>query len=76
MLREMTHAWPTDSTVATEDAIRPGDEIDVWCRSLRRWSSGFVALREDADGWRVRRRSDLSELPLAFSAMEIRRARR
>jgi hypothetical protein len=52
--------------------ITPGDEIEIWCRSLGSWSTGFDALDLDAEGWRVRRRSDGSQLPVRFSSREVR----
>jgi hypothetical protein len=52
--------------------ITPGDEVEIWCRSLGTWSSGFEAVDLDADGWRVLRRSDGSLLPVRFAGDEVR----
>jgi hypothetical protein len=52
--------------------ITPGDEVEIWCRSLGIWSSGFDAVDLDAEGWRVLRRSDGSPLPVRFAADEVR----
>ena len=56
------------------DAVRPGQDVEVWCRSLGRWSRGFVALDLDARGWQVQRRSDRSTLPVRFGDAELRPA--
>jgi len=55
-------------------AIAPGDEVEIWCRSLGTWSSGFEAVDLDTDGWRVLRRSDGSQLPVRFSTRGVRPA--
>jgi len=55
-------------------AIAPGDEVEIWCRSLGSWSSGFEAVDLDADGWHVLRRSDGSQLPVRFSTRGVRPA--
>jgi len=55
-------------------AIAPGDEIEIWCRSLGSWSHGFVAVDVDAEGWRVLRRSDRAPLPVRFPDTEVRAA--
>ena len=53
--------------------VTPGDEVEIWCRSLGSWSSGFEAVDLDADGWQVLRRSDGSRLPVRFTTREVRR---
>lgn len=75
-VRSAPSAGPTIdlTTSATERVapIIPGDEVEIWCRSLGTWSSGFAAVDLDADGWQVLRRSDGSRLPVRFEAREVR----
>jgi hypothetical protein len=59
---------PTDPTLP----VVPGAEVEVWCPSLGSWSHGFVAMDVDADGWRILRRSDRSQLPVRFPDADLR----
>ncbi len=52
--------------------VTPGDEVEIWCRSLGIWSSGFAAVDLDDGGWRVLRRSDGNPLPVRFAGDEVR----
>ncbi len=52
--------------------VAPGDEVEIWCRSLGTWSSGFEAVDLDGEGWHVLRHSDGSQLPVRFSSREVR----
>ena len=44
---------PTTTASGPRAAIAPGDEVEIWCRSLGSWSSGFEAVDLDADGCHV-----------------------
>ena len=54
--------------------VQPGTGVDVWCRSLGKWSGGFTAVDLDDQGWRVLRTSDGAELPVRFHETEVRPA--
>ncbi|MGZ4715544.1 MAG: hypothetical protein ACXWCB_02460 [Acidimicrobiales bacterium] len=68
----LTRARPADRGLAELDQVAPGDEIEIWCRSLGAWSSGFVAVDLGTGGWRVLRRSDRTQLPVRFPDAEVR----
>lgn len=64
---------------ATGDArarpsLSPGTRVEV--RNGFDWSSGFAVEVHDGDGYRIRRRSDGSVLPVTFEAGDVRRERR
>jgi hypothetical protein len=50
----------------------PGDRVEVRSRFDRRWARGFEVVAAGAEGYRIRRLSDGSELPAVFGADEIR----
>jgi hypothetical protein len=76
MRSSLPPADPTGDLTATlgdpPAPVTPGDDVDLWCRSLGTWSSGFEAVDVDAEGWRVRRRSDGALLPVRFSDGDVR----
>jgi len=61
-----------------EAAERPrlavGARVEV--RSAFEWSGGFAVAALDGDGYRLRRRSDGTVLPVTFAADDVRRDRR
>ena len=70
----LTHPPSPTNGTANSGQVAPGDEVEIWCRSLGSWSHGFVAVDVDADGWRVLRRSDRTALPVRFPDAEVRSA--
>jgi hypothetical protein len=60
--------------------VRPGTRVEVRSRYEQRWSRGFeiseiVVDNGDHERFRVRRRSDGSELPVLFDADDVREER-
>ena len=66
-----TYPNATEETTYTVD-LRPGMSVEVRRRFDRRWARGFVIEDETADGYRLRRNSDDSVLPVAFAAIDLR----
>jgi hypothetical protein len=63
--------------VATEHAmdglsLSPGSEIEVRTRFDNRWVGGFEIAARERDSYLLRRRSDQTVLPIAFSPQEVR----
>jgi hypothetical protein len=62
------------------EQVRPGTHVEVRARFEQRWSRGFevseVVEAEGAEQFRLRRRSDGSELPVLFGADDLREERR
>jgi hypothetical protein len=60
--------------------VRPGTHVEVRSRFEARWSRGFevseIVHNEGAERFRLRRRSDGSELPVLFEADDLREERR
>jgi hypothetical protein len=73
-LPALTNALDADRhPVAHVEPVAPGDEVEIWCRSLGTWSNGFVAVDLGQDGWQVLRRSDRTRLPVRFPDAQVRR---
>ena len=60
--------------------VRPGTHVEVRSRFESRWSRGFevseIVQHEGRDQFRLRRRSDGSELPVLFDADDLREEHR
>jgi hypothetical protein len=60
--------------------VRPGTHVEVRTRFEERWSRGFevseIVEREGQERFRLRRRSDGSELPVLFGSEDLREERR
>ncbi len=60
--------------------VRPGTHVEVRARFEQRWSRGFevseIVRTGDQECFRLRRRSDGSELPVLFDADDLREERR
>ena len=60
--------------------VRPGTHVEVRARFEQRWSRGFevseIVRTGDQECFRLRRRSDGSELPVLFGADDLREERR
>jgi hypothetical protein len=66
----------SDREPSVSEAYQPGDRVEVRSRFDRSWSRGFSVEHADADGYRLRRRSDGSILPAVFPAEDLRPERR
>jgi hypothetical protein len=62
------------------ERVRPGTHVEVRTRYEERWSRGFevaeIVQAADREQFRVRRRSDGSQLPVLFDANDLREERR
>jgi hypothetical protein len=59
--------------------VKPGTHVEVRSRFEDRWSRGFevaAVVGEDHPQFRIRRRSDGSELPVLFEQDDLREERR
>ena len=54
------------------EALEPGRPVEVRNRLDGRWSGGFEIQAVTADGYRLRRLSDGSVLPVALSPEDVR----
>ena len=52
--------------------LKVGDDVEVLCRSVTNWASGFSVARTDQTGIWLRRNSDGSEIPVPFTSAQIR----
>lgn len=81
MLLNAARAVPTMAVVTmveptTERVLDEGTHVEVRNRFDQRWARGFRVAEVVPGGYRIRRESDGSVLPVVFSADEIRRERR
>ena len=67
---------PAASEEQPRRSLHVGSRVDVRNRFDGSWSSGFEVSAVVDDGYRIRRRSDGSELPAEFDADDVRRERR
>jgi hypothetical protein len=58
------------------ELMKPGTRVEVRQRFDQRWSRGFEVAEEVAEGYRLRRVSDGSLLPVAFEADDVRPERK
>ena len=58
---------------SSREALRPGTKVDVRTGFDRSWASGFTIEERTASGYRLRRVSDGSVLPLEFPFDDVRR---
>ena len=75
----MTHrpgSEPSQEEPGSFDLLSPGTKVEVRRRFDAAWSSGFEVITADVDGYRLRRLSDGTEIPVPFDAVDVRRARR
>ncbi|MBA2280811.1 MAG: hypothetical protein H0W25_06190 [Acidimicrobiia bacterium] len=64
-------------TKGSTRALKPGERVDVRNRFDGRWSPGFEVEEEAGEGgYRVRRTSDGSVLPVVLDRDDIRRERK
>lgn len=57
-------------------ALLPGTPVEVRTRFDDTWSPGFEVVDQDDDGYRLRRLSDQSLLPVPIPTADVRRARK
>ena len=69
----MAQAPETDGA---DDRLPPGTRVEVRRRFDERWSRGFEVADHDDDGYRLRRLSDGTVLPVTFEPAEVRKERR
>jgi hypothetical protein len=65
----------SDVVVPLRAALEPGTAVEVRNRFDRRWARGFKVSEVIAEGYRIVRLSDGSELPELFGRDEVRRQR-
>lgn len=53
--------------------LSPGTKVEVRTGFDRSWARGFEVLAAGDDGYRLRRLSDGTELPVAFAVTDVRR---
>jgi hypothetical protein len=59
-----------------DDMMKPGTRVEVRQRFDQRWTRGFEVAEELAEGYRLRRVSDGSLLPVAFEPDDVRPERK
>jgi len=57
-------------------ALLPGTPVEVRTHFDETWARGFEVVAHDHDGYRLRRLSDQSLLPVALPAADVRRERK
>ncbi len=70
---------PTDAAgpiTPAEPMFAPGTKVEVRRRFDDKWARGFEVLANADDGYRLRRLSDGEEIPVAFAAQDVRRAKK
>jgi hypothetical protein len=60
----------------TVESLQPGARVEVRRRFDAEWSDGFEVAEVTDAGYRIRRLSDGTVLPVDFSPEDVRRARR
>ncbi len=61
---------------ANDPDLVEGTRVEVRNRLNGEWTRGFEIIRVGPDGYRLRRLSDGGELPLAFSADDVRKEKK
>lgn len=59
-----------------EELVRPGTRVEVRSRFDDRWARGFETVEVLVAGYRIRRVSDGSVLPVEFAFDDVRRERK
>lgn len=59
-----------------EEHLKPGTRVEVRSRFVDRWSRGFEVAEVLATGYRLKRLSDLTVLPVEFDFDDVRRERK
>ena len=61
-------------TSQTDDALSPGDAVEVWCPTTRRFAPGFRVGEVTPDGVTLFRQSDGALIPGLFAIDTVRRS--
>lgn len=59
--------------IVIEERIKPGGRVEVRSRYDGSWSHGFEVAEVTPEGYRLKRLSDLSVLPIDFRPHDVRR---
>ncbi len=62
--------------LVVEEHLKPGTRVEVRSRFEDRWSRGFEVAEVLPDGYRLKRLSDLTVLPVEFGFDDVRRERK
>ncbi len=62
--------------VVVEERLKPGTRVEVRSRFEDRWSRGFEVAEVLPEGYRLKRLSDLTVLPVEFEFDDVRRERK
>jgi hypothetical protein len=62
--------------VVVDELLKPGTRVEVRSRFDDGWARGFEVAEVLLDSYRLKRLSDLSVLPVAFAADDVRRERK
>ena len=62
--------------VLVEERLKPGTRVEVRSRFEARWSRGFEVAEVLPEGYRLKRLSDLTVLPVEFEFDDVRRERK
>ena len=69
--RDQVGGEPGDGRV-----LEPGTHVEVRSTLERRWSRGFEVVEATDGGYRVRRMSDMVDLPGVIAAVDVRKEKR
>ena len=58
------------------ETLTAGDKVEIRNRFDAQWARGFEVIAADDTGFRVRRLSDGEELPVTFTADDVRAERK
>lgn len=59
-----------------EERLKPGTRVEVRSRFEDRWARGFEVAEVLPEGYRLKRLSDLTVLPVEFDFDDVRRERK
>ena len=62
----------SDVVVVANESLEPGTAVEVRNRFEQRWARGFEIVAVEEGGYRVRRLSDGSVLPVTIAADDVR----
>lgn len=62
--------------VLLDERLKPGVRVEVRSRFEDRWSRGFEVAEVTAEGYLLKRLSDMAVLPVEFSPEDVRRERK
>lgn len=62
--------------MVVEELVKPGTRVEVRSRFDDSWARGFEVAEVMPEGYRLRRLSDLSVLPVEFPTDDVRKERK